>query len=118
MRKTSARGAAESAKLCYLEATQISGPIKDFEDVQVRHREHGTIGRLDGIVIDPAEQRVRYLVVDNERFLGRRYLMPLDAAQLDVEHHALWVDCDDAAFTIYEEFDREDFRRFSFRPRS
>jgi hypothetical protein len=108
----------ESAKLCYLDATQISGPIKDFEDVEIKDRRHGTIGRLDGIVIDPAEQRVRYLVVDNERFVGRRYLMPLDAAQLDVEHHTLWVDGDDAPFAFYEEFDREDFRGFSFRPRS
>jgi hypothetical protein len=115
----SARGTAESANLCYLDATQISGPIKDFEDVQVRHRQHGKIGRLDGIVIDPTEQRVRYLVVDNERFLGRRrYLMPLDAAQLDVEHHALWVDGDEAAVTICKEFDRADYRGFSFRPRS
>ena len=118
MPKTSAHHTDESAKLCYLDATQISGPLEDFDDVQVRHRQRGTIGRLDGIVIDPAERRVCYLVVDDERFLRhRRYLMPLNAAQVDVEHRAVWVDADQAALTVCEEFDRDDFRSFSFRPR-
>jgi hypothetical protein len=117
MHETSAHRTAESAKLCYLDATQISGPLKDFDEVEVRHRQHGAIGRLDGIVIDPAERRVRYLVVDDERFLRRRYLIPLDAAQVDVEHRAVWVDADRATLAGCEEFAREDFRGFSFRPR-
>jgi hypothetical protein len=117
MHEISSHRTAESSKLCYLDATQISGPLKDFDDVEVRDRHHGAIGRLDGIVIDPAERRVRYLVVDDERFLLRRYLVPLDAAQVDVEHRAVWVDADRATLTGCEEFAREDFRGFSFRPR-
>jgi hypothetical protein len=118
MEKIIDRGAAEPPSLCYLEATQIEGPLEAFNGVEVRDRSDGKIGRFDGIVIDPAERRVRYLVVDNERFLThQRYLLPLDATHVDIEHKTLCVDADQRDLTFYEEFDAHAFRSFSFRPR-
>jgi hypothetical protein len=48
------------------------------------------IGRLEGFMIDPQSQTVRYFVVDNlrGRRLGRR-MIPFAPAQLDLEHHVV-----------------------------
>jgi hypothetical protein len=48
------------------------------------------IGRLEGFMIDPQSQTVRYFVVDNLR--GRRLerrMIPFAPAQLDLEHHVV-----------------------------
>jgi hypothetical protein len=48
------------------------------------------IGRLEGFMIDPEQQTVRYFVVDNLR--GRRLertMIPFAPAQLDLEHHVV-----------------------------
>ena len=48
------------------------------------------IGRLEGFMIDPQSQTVRYYVVDNAR--GRRLerrMIPFAPAQLDLEHHVV-----------------------------
>jgi sporulation protein YlmC with PRC-barrel domain len=116
--KTTNSDATEPSRLCYLDATQLEGPLEDFEGIEIRNRNDGKIGRLDGVVIDPAEGRVCYLVVDNERVLRhQRYLLPLDAAQVDIEHRALCVDADDADLRECEEFDQDRYHSFSFRPR-
>jgi hypothetical protein len=116
MEKMLDRDAAEPSGLCYLDAAHIQGPLMDFEGVEVRNRHYGRLGRLDGIVLDPAEGQVRYLVVKNERSARRRpFLVPFDTTQLDVEHRELFVDEDDVSEC--EEFDRDRFRSFSPRRR-
>ena len=111
------RGTAESGELCYLATPDLTGPFGDL-DVEVRNRTYGKLGRLEGVVVDPAERRVRYLVVDDERFPQRHpHLVPLDAAQVDVEHHALCVEADEIDLMFCKEFDPDKFRRFSLRPR-
>jgi PRC-barrel domain len=101
--------------LCYLDATQIEGPLEDWR-AEVRFGKNGKVGRLDGIVVDPMERRVRYLVVDNERHPNHHtYLIPIGATRVDLERQALCVDGDD--LVRCQEFDRNAFRSFSFRPR-
>ena len=120
MENTSARKPAEPVRLCYLDSTQIQGPLPGFDCVEVRNEKNRLIGigRLDGIVIDPAEHCVRYLVVDDERFLERRkYLLPFGAAQVDLKHKALCVEVDRTDLARCEEFNAQAFSRFSFRPR-
>ena len=107
----------EPVQLCYLDAKQIEGPLGDFEGAEIRTDSDGKVGHLDGIVVDPTERRVRYLVVEDEGYLNRRYLVPIDATRVDVEGHALCVEGDNADMRQYEEFNRDAFRSFSFRPR-
>jgi sporulation protein YlmC with PRC-barrel domain len=109
---------AEPATLCYLDSTQITGPLDDFRGAEVRMTSDGKIGRLDGIVVDPTERRVRYLVVDNERWVNHhRYLVPIGATRVDVERQVLCLEGDGTDLMNCEEFDRNQFRSFSFRPR-
>jgi sporulation protein YlmC with PRC-barrel domain len=109
---------AEPATLCYLDNSQIEGPLEEFEGVEVRNRGDRKIGRLDGIVIDPTEGLVRYLVVNDGGLIwNRKYLLPLDGTRVDAEHRALCVEVDRADLAGCEKFNSDSFRAFSFRAR-
>ena len=81
-----------SRPLCFVESRQLEAPFVDPIDVWTS--EGRRIGSFDGVVVDPEENRARYLVVDRGRFRPNRCLIPLPA-RLDVVHHALCVDTDD-----------------------
>ena len=105
---------SETARLCYLNAAQVEGPLANFDGVEVRNRDDRKIGRLDGIIIDPSERRVRYLVVDDSGFLRHhRYLLPLSPTRIDAARPALRVDVERADLRHCEEFDHNAFRSFS-----
>jgi len=118
MRSSTDNQSTDSRRLCYLDTTQIEGPLGDFDRAEVRTGADGKVGHLDGIVVDPTERRIRYLVVDNERYLNhRRYLVPIGSTRVDIERRALCVEGDDVDLGECAEFDRDAFRTFSFRPR-
>jgi hypothetical protein len=113
-----ARTPAEPVRLCYLDAMHLEGPLPEFDGAEVRTSSDRKIGHLDGIVVDPAARRVRYLVVDTAKSPGRhRYLVPVDATRVDVKHRALCVEVDRTDLARCEEFDADAFSHFSFRPR-
>jgi len=100
--------------LRYLSATDVEGPISTFDGLEILDREEQTIGRLDGIIIDPRERRVRYLVVDERKFVRRhRVLLPLEMTRIDAERAALHVDVDKADVDDLQEFDTRTFPPFS-----
>jgi hypothetical protein len=50
------------------------------------------LGKLDGVVIDPLERRVRFYVIKSDGwFRSHRYLMPAAAVQVETDRHALHV---------------------------
>ena len=82
--------------------------------VDVRDRKDKKIGNFDGVIFDPEAGRVRYLVVDAPRLFGhRRYLLPIDPTQVDVERHALRVDVDGNDVGRFMNFDARAFPDFS-----
>jgi len=108
------------SQLCFLEHSRLNAPLVDPLDVWT---EEGTrIGRFDGVVIDPREQRACFLVVDRGRFRPDRCLVPLPA-RLDLAHQALCVDADDgdvqpfrpSEFSAFRE-SAETFRQDGARP--
>ena len=108
------RPTSDTTRLCYLNADRVEGPLPDFGRLEVRGRQNHKLGRLDGIIIDPAERQVRYLVVDAPKLFGhRRYLLPLAPTQIDPDGRALRVDLDEDDLTHVERFDDRDFPSFS-----
>ena len=91
-----------SHPLCFVESRQLEAPFVDHLDVWTSQGRR--IGSFDGVVVDPEENRARYLVVDRGRFRPNRCLIPLPA-RLDVVHHALCVDTDDVDPAALPEFD-------------
>ena len=107
-------GSPETVRLRYLNATRLEGPVPTFNRLAVLNSEGRRVGRLDGIIIDPAERLVRYLVVDDSGFFKHhRYLLPLAPTRVDTKRPALRVDVDRADLTWCEDFDPASFPRFS-----
>jgi hypothetical protein len=102
---------AADPSLRFLENSRLDSPLVELHDVRT---EAGIkIGTFDGVIIDPAQRRVRFLVVDRGRFFHERCLIPMPAARVDAEHHSLSIDVDDADPQEWQRFDPVTFPRFS-----
>ena len=79
-------------RLRYISAEKVKTPVGEFLDqIDVLDNEDSSVGKLEGIVVDPAERQVRYFVVKSER-PHRHFLLPLVPATIDAEHKAMHVD--------------------------
>jgi hypothetical protein len=99
------------SNLRFVNNSQLESPL--VEPLDVRTQAGTKIGTFDGVIVDPAERRVRYLVVDRGRVFHKRCLIPMPAARLDAEHHALRIDVDDTDPKVWEQFDPVTFPKFS-----
>jgi hypothetical protein len=95
--------------LCFLASRQITGPLVDRIDVWTRSGRR--LGTFEGVVIDAASERARYLVVDGGRLVPDWRLISLPA-QLDVVHQALRVEFDEREAGQWVKFNPSRFRRF------
>jgi hypothetical protein len=95
-------------QLCYLDAGKVRcGASGDLEGLKLSSETDEALGTLDGVVIDPAERRVRYFVVHRRGwFKSRRYLVPADCpAQIASDRRTLRLPVDRDKLTTCEEFD-------------
>lgn len=86
--------AASETHLRYISASRVRTPVgMVLDQVDVRDSADASVGKLEGIVVDPAERQVRYFVLKSDRpYQPRHYLLPLVPATIDAEHNALHVD--------------------------
>src|SRR5947209_14169430 len=99
------------SQLRFLDNSRLESPLVEPLDVCTQT---GTkIGTFDGVVVDPVERRVRYLVVDRGRVFHKRCLIPMPAARVDSEHHSLNIDVDNTQSEQWPQFDPVTFPRFS-----
>lgn len=103
---------AHTADLRYLKAEHVRCPIGALAGLEVRSSDDESLGHLDGVLLDPAQRRVCYLVLHSAGLLRRRrYLLPVDAApHVDAEHGILRVEAQ------ADEVDRERFDLRAVRP--
>ncbi len=101
-----------ATRLRYIDPSHLDGPL--LRPLDVRARADTTIGTFDGVVVDPAERRVHYLVVDRGwRFKPNRRLIPLSVASVDGEHNVLRLAVDDVDADDWQEFDASTFPTFT-----
>ena len=100
--------------LCYLPAKDVEIPAGSLEGLDLCGQDDRKLGTLDGVLIDPAERRVRYFVVQSQGWLGKkRYLLSADeTAHLGPEEHVLRVDVD-ASDSWRHSFDADSVPAFS-----
>jgi len=108
---TMTNDASEAPRLRFLDNSQLESPL--VEPLVVRTQAGIKIGTFDGVIVDPAERRVRYLVVDRGRFFHERCLIPMPSARVDAEHHSLSIDVDAADSQDWPRFDPVTFPVFS-----
>lgn len=97
--------------LRFVENSQLESPL--VEPLDVRTQTGLKIGTFDGVIVDPAQRRVRYLVVDRGVLFHKRCLIPMPSARVDAQSHSLNIDVDDADSQEWERFDPVVFPRFS-----
>jgi hypothetical protein len=90
------RAGRNSTTLRYLDAAHVRHPTGTLADVEVRTENAEALGRVDGIVVEPSQRKVRYVVVERPSLLKRRrYMVPVDGvARLDAENQTIEIDSD------------------------
>jgi hypothetical protein len=103
-----------SARLRYLDATQVLSPTGDFKDFQLCDATDHALGKLKGFIVDPTARQLRYFVVEAQRWLGKHaYLVPLCPATLEWKRHAVKFEFGDELLSGWRKFDDRLFSRFS-----
>lgn len=102
-------------QLCYLEASRVESPAGDMAGATVETQGEKTLGTLDGVLIDPAERRLRYFVVETPGWLRRRrYLLSADVPiRVESGGNLLRVDAHSSDVELSDEFDEQTVRPFS-----
>jgi len=80
-----------TSALSYLDASKVTSPAGALSELDVLSTEGRRLGSIEGVVIDAAARRVRYLSVRSSGwFSRRRYLVPADQlGQIEGERKAL-----------------------------
>ncbi len=79
--------------LRYVNAARVDTPGGSLDDIDLVSPTDGTLGKLDGIMIDPVERQVRYFVVTSRRTLkAHQYLVPVTPARIDLERRTLQLE--------------------------
>lgn len=101
--------------LRYVRASSLTGPAGHFSDVELRGRDDERLGEFAGVLINPAEGRVRFYVVEADGWLQtRRYLIPADlGARVDADGRSLHMDMDREALKDCETFEGSSVRHYS-----
>jgi hypothetical protein len=85
-----------STRLCYLSASQVGTPAGRLARAALCGPDGGVLGSVNGVLISPAERRIRYLVVESERLDGtHRYLVSADdPIRIECDRGALRLEAD------------------------
>jgi hypothetical protein len=104
----------QNQRLCYLDASRVKGPNGDLAGVTLETSTAEEIGKLDGLLIDPATRRVCFFVVEKPGWLrSRKYLVPTDClAQVADGRDALRVEVNPEDLHTFESV-RGTVRQFS-----
>ena len=100
--------------LRYIGAEHVETPAGRLDGTVLVSPREETVGKLDGIVIDPVGRHLRYFVVRARAlFQAPRHLVPATPARLDAEHKALHVDIEPDDLSMYRQVRPDTFPRYS-----
>jgi hypothetical protein len=83
----------ETSTLEYFESTRIAG--LPGETLMVRTATGRVLGRLRGLIIDPMNQHLRYLVVRASGLFSKATLVPAVTPRVDFDGRAIEIDVQD-----------------------
>ncbi len=80
-----------TSELSFLDASNVTSPAGALSELDVLSAEGRRLGSIEGVVIDAAARRVRYLSVRSSGWFGRRrYVVQADqVGQIEGERKAL-----------------------------
>ena len=83
----------ETPTLQYFETAQVAGI--PGESITVRLADGRVLGRFRGLIIDPINERIQYLVVRAWGWFGKTTLVPAYCPRLDRAGRAIEIDAND-----------------------
>ena len=91
----------ETPTLQYFETAQVAGiPGKSLT---VRLANGRVLGRFRGLIIDPINEHLRYLVVRTWGWFGKTTLVPAYVPRIDLAGRAIEIDAnDDDLWTVHD----------------
>jgi hypothetical protein len=96
----------DTANFRLVKADRLDTSAGRLDDVVVLSADKTPLGKLEGVVVDPAELRVHYFVVGRRGWWSsRHYLVPMRTARLAADAHALEVDVPGADLLMCERVD-------------
>ena len=88
-------------KLQYFETAQVAGI--PGESMTVRVSNGRVLGRFRGLILDPFNQHLRYLVIRASGWFGKTILVPAYSPRLDVAGRAIEIDANDSdLWTVHD----------------
>ena len=87
----------ETPTLQYFETAQVAGV--PCERMIVRLADGRVLGRFRGLVIDPFNEHLRYLVVRARGWFGKTTLVPAYSPRIDFAGRAIEIDANDDDLT-------------------
>src|SRR5262245_39067638 len=102
-------------QLRYIEASLIGSPAGKLDDALVVSPSKATLGKLEGVLVDPALRRVQFYVIESGRptETHHHYLLPLMPARLDTNRRSLEVDFDTGDLDQLDDVEPDTLPRFS-----
>jgi hypothetical protein len=87
------RTSVETPTLQYFETAQVAGiPLRS---ITVRLANGRVLGHFRGLIIDPFNQHLRYLVVRARGWFGKTTLVPAHSPRIDLAGRAIEIDAND-----------------------
>jgi len=101
-------------RLRYIEAARIDSPAGKLDDAVVVSTSKATLGKLEGVLVDPALRRVQFYVIESGRPTEEHhYLLPLMPARIDTTRRSLEVDFETDDLDQLDDVEPDTFPRFS-----
>src|SRR5215471_4859776 len=103
-----------NSALRYVAGDRVDTPAGRLSGTPVVSTSKGTLGKVDGIVVDPIGRKVRGYVVESRGWLSsRRYFVPPVLARLDRDHGTLELGVGSEDVDRLDEVDLEALPPFS-----
>lgn len=103
-----------AARMRYVATTQLDHSRLNRDTLAIRNEMNDRLGTFDGLLLDAASGRPRYVVVDARGvFVGRRYLLPVGHVRFDSRERLLRVNLEKDVAERYPPFDRDEFQAMS-----
>lgn len=105
---------ATESTLRHLESAKVGTPMGNLDHIPVLSPTLGSLGQLEGVIIDPSERHVRYYVVESPGWLkSHRYLVSDTPFRLDPDRKALHVDLEADDLSQLPELNDDEFPAFT-----
>jgi hypothetical protein len=100
----------ETPRLQYFETVRLAGiPGKS---VTVRVANGRVLGRFRGLIIDPFNQHLRYVVIRASGWFGKTTLVPANSPRIDLAGRAIEIDANDNDLWTVHNFTLQKALRF------